>query len=132
MGIDAGFDMVPRLSKGAEDQKNWQSFIKVIKERYQNDDLVEVKPNYLIFKAGEHPQLPFEGHKLLRFSSKISGNHGKAVEGYIVTVTLFAQASFGSRVQRWNEAADEQGFYSWPEIYDSIKSYKQVCYVYSM
>ena len=72
MGIDAGFDMVPRLSKAAVDKRNRQSFIKVIKERYQNDDLVEIKPNYLEFKAGEHPLLSFEGHKFLRFSSKIS------------------------------------------------------------
>ena len=81
MGIDAGFDMVPCLSKGAVDRRNWQSFIKTIKEHYQNDDLVEVKPNYIAFKAGEHPLLPFEGHKFLRFSSKISGSHAEGVEG---------------------------------------------------
>jgi hypothetical protein len=44
MGIGAEFDMVPPLSKGAVDRQNWQSFIKIIKEHYQNDDLVEVKP----------------------------------------------------------------------------------------
>ena len=93
--------MVPRLSKGAVDQKNWQSFIKVMKERYQNDNLVEIKPNYLIFKADEHPRLPFEGHKSLRFSSKVSGSHGKGVEKYIDEVTLVARVSFGSRVRRW-------------------------------
>ena len=87
MGIDAGFDMVPRLSKGAVDQQNWRSFVKFIRERYQNDDLVEVKPNYLKLKAGEHPSLPFEGHKFLRFSSKISGSHAKGVDEYIDTIT---------------------------------------------
>jgi len=127
MGIDAGFDMVPRLSKGAVDKQNWQSFIKVIKERYQNDDLVEIKPNYLKFKAGEHPLLPFEGHKFLRFSSKISGSHAKGVEEYIDTVTRVAQVSFGSRVRCWNEAADEWGFYNWQEVHTSIESYEQVC-----
>jgi len=76
MGIDVGSNMIPRLSKGAVDKQNWQSFIKVIKERYQNDDLVEIKPNYIEFKAGEHPLLPFEGHKFLRFSS---GSHAKGV-----------------------------------------------------
>jgi len=90
MGIDAGFDMVPCLSKGAVDKQNWRSFTKFIKERYQNDDLVEIKPNYLEFKAGEHPLLPFEGHKFLRFSSKISGSHAKGVEDYINTVTRVA------------------------------------------
>jgi len=101
MGIDAGFDMVPCLSKGAGDKQNWQSFIKVIKEYYQNDDLVEIESNYLKFKAGEHPRLPFEGHKFLRFSSKISGSHAKGVEKYIDTVTRVAQVIFGSRVQYW-------------------------------
>ena len=126
MGIDAGFDMVPRLSKGAVDKQNWQSFIKVIKERYQNDDLVEIKPNYLKFKAGEHPLLPFEGHKFLRFSSKVSGSLAKGVEKYIDTVAQVARVRFGSRVQYWNEAADRWGFYSWQEVNNSIESYKQV------
>ncbi|KAF4625252.1 hypothetical protein G7Y89_g12916 [Cudoniella acicularis] len=125
MGIDAGFDMVPRLSNGAVDRHNWQSFIKLIREHYQNDDLVEVKPNYLEFKAGEHPLLPFEGHKFLRFSSKTSGSHAKGVEEYIYTVTRVAQASFGSRVRYWNEACDEYGFYSWPEVHESFESYEQ-------
>ncbi len=48
MGIDAGFDMVPRLSKGAVDRQNWQSFIKIIRKRYENDDVVEVKPKYSV------------------------------------------------------------------------------------
>jgi hypothetical protein len=128
MGIDAGFDMVPRLSKGAVDRQNWQSFIKIIKEHYQNDDIVEVKPNYIVFKAGEHPLLPFEGHKFLRFSSKISGSHAKGVEEYIDTVTRVAKVNFGSRVRYWNEAADERGFYNWQDVHDSFKSYEQVCY----
>lgn len=98
MGIEAGFDMVPRLSKGALDRQNWQSFIIFIKECYQDDDLVENTPNYMEFKAGEHPLLPFEGHKFLRFSSKVSGSHAKGVSGYIDTVSRVAQIHFGSRV----------------------------------
>ena len=105
MGIDAGFDMLPPLSKGAVDKQNLQSFNKVIKERYQNDDLVEMKSNYLKFKAGEHPLLSFKGHKFLRFSSKISGSHAKGVEEYIDIVTGVAQVSFDSRVRCWNEVA---------------------------
>lgn len=127
MGIDAGFDMVPRLSKGAIDRENWQSFINVIKEYYQNDDLVEVKPNYIVFKAGEHPRLPFEGHKFLRFSSKTSGSHAEGVEQYIDTVTQVAQVRFGSRIRYWNEGLDEWGFYNWQEVNDSFESYEQVC-----
>ena len=132
MGIDAGFDMVPRLSKGVVDRHNWQSFIKVIKKHYQNDDLVEIKPNYLEFKAGEHLLLPFEGHKFLRFGSKISGSHAQGVDEYLDTVTRIARMSFGSRVRCWNEAADEWGLYSWQEVHASIKSYEQVCRILSM
>ena len=128
MGVDAGFDMVPRLSKGAVDRQNWQSFVEFIKEHYQNDDLVEVKPNYIVFKAGEHPLLPFEGHKFLRFSSKISGSQTKGVEKYLDTVTQVAKVRFGSRVRAWNEAADERGVYNWQEVRDSFQSYEQVCH----
>lgn len=128
MGSDAGFDMVPFLSKGAVDRQNWKSFIKIIKERYQDDELVEIKPNYLKFKAGEHAVLPFEGHKFLRFSSKISGSRAKEVKEYVDTVTRIAQLSFGSRARYWNEAAGEQGFYDWQKFHDSIESYEQVCY----
>jgi hypothetical protein len=127
MGIDAGFDMVPRLSKGEADRQNWESFINVIKEHYQNDDLVQIKPEYIVFRAGEHPRLPFDGHKFLRFSSKVSGGHAKGVKRYIETVTRVAKANFGSRIQYWNEALDERGFYNWQDVNDSFKSYKQVC-----
>ncbi|KAK4692657.1 hypothetical protein P7C71_g4588, partial [Lecanoromycetidae sp. Uapishka_2] len=125
MGIDAGFDMVPCLSNVAADKQNWDSFIKVIKSHYQDDELVEIKPNYLEFKAGEHPLLPFEGHKFLRFSSKISGGHPEGIEQYIDTVTRVAQDSFGSRIRCWNEAFDGWGFYDWQEVHTSIKSYEQ-------
>lgn len=125
MGIDAGFDMFPCLSKGAVDKQNWQSFIRTIKERYQNDDLVEIKPNYLKFKVDEYPLLPFEGHEFLRFNSKISGSDAQGVKEYIDTVTWIAQVSFGSRVRCWNEAADKWGFYNWQEVYNSTGSYEQ-------
>jgi len=132
MGIDAGFDMVPRLSSGAVDRQNWGSFIKIIKKHYQNDDRVEFKPNYIEFKIGEHPLLPFEGHKFLRFSSKTSGNHAKGADEYINTITRVAQLSFGSRIRYWNEAFDESGFYDWVEVHDSFESYEQVCTIRSI
>lgn len=67
--------MDPPLSKGAVDRHNWNTFIKFIKKHYEDDRQVEIKPNYINFKAGEHPKLHFEGHKFLRFSSKVSGSH---------------------------------------------------------
>ncbi|KAE9986982.1 hypothetical protein EG328_004114 [Venturia inaequalis] len=128
MGIDAGFDMVPRLSKGVVDIHNWGRFIESIKERYKDDTQVEIKPNYISFKAGEHPQLPFEGHKFLRFSPKISESTAAdtKVNSYIDTVTRIAQAHFASRIRCWQEGFDEFGTYDWKEVNESLKSYEQV------
>ncbi|KAI9653330.1 MAG: hypothetical protein M1829_001315 [Trizodia sp. TS-e1964] len=99
MGIDAGFDMVPRLSNGATDKKKWQSFIKSIQELYQNDDLVEAKPNYIVFKAGER---------------------------YLDEVTQVAKAHFGSRVHEWNDGTDIWRVYDWGEVIDSFQCYDQL------
>ena len=128
MGIDAGFDMVPRLTKGAVDLHNWEQVINLIKSHYKDDVRVEVKPNCILFKVGEHPSLPFEGHKLLRFSAKVSGSIAAAtgVEAYIKTVTRIVKAHFGSRVQYWNEGFDQYGHYDWDEVHESIRSYEQV------
>jgi hypothetical protein len=129
MGIDAGFDMVPRLSKGTADTQLWARFINAVKEHYKDDAQVEVTPNYILFKVGEHPNLPFEGHKFLRFSSKVSGQ--SRAWSYIDTVTGVAKANFGSRVQYWNEALDQSGRYNWREVHESIRSYDQVCILFS-
>ncbi|CZT11988.1 uncharacterized protein RAG0_15988 [Rhynchosporium agropyri] len=127
MGIDAGFDMYPRLSKGIVDRQNWGRFIDFIKEYYKDDTQVEIEPNYINFKAGEHPRLPFEGHKFLRFSSKVSGSTAADtnVDSYIDTVTRIAQTRFGSRIRFWHEGADEFGVYNWNEVYESLRSYEQ-------
>jgi hypothetical protein len=131
MGIDAGFDMVPPLSKGVVDRHKWNRFINTIKDRYKDDTQVEVKPNYINFKAGEHPMLPFEGHKFLRFSSKISGPRAAdtSVDSYIDIVTRVAKVYFGSRVQYWNECGDQYGHYGWKEVHESIRSYEQVSHI---
>ena len=101
----------------------------VLKERYENYDQVEIKPNYMLFKAGEHSKLPFEGYKLLRFSSKVSGNIARitGIEKYVDTVTLVAKLNFGSRVRYWNEACDQRGYYEWEDVNESFRSYEQVC-----
>lgn len=128
MGMDAGFDMVPRLTKGAVDTRNWEQFLELIKSHYKDDMRVERKQNYILFKAGEHPSLPFEGHKLLRFSAKVSGSIAadSGVEAYIDTVTRIAQVHFGSRVQYWHEGFGRYGHYDWDEVNDSLRSYEQV------
>jgi len=128
MGTDAGFDISPPLSKGFVDRQNWSKFIDFIKELYRGDSKVEIKPNYINFNAGEHPKLPLEGYKCLRFSSKVSGSTAAAsgVERYINTVTKIAQVHFGSRIQYWNEGADQYGIYDWNTVHRSIESYEQV------
>lgn len=124
MGVDAGFDMVPRLSRGAIDRQNWDQFISFIKDYYKDDFQVQVHPNYLEFKVGEHPRLPFEGHKFLRFSSRIIGD----VTDYVDVVRCVARVRFGSRIKPWSEAADQFGHYNWQEVHESIRSYEQVRY----
>ncbi|KAK7424096.1 hypothetical protein QQX98_000706 [Neonectria punicea] len=128
MGVDAGFDMVPRLTKAAVDQEVWERFIRSVKEHYEDDDRVEIKTNYLLFKVGEHPKLPFEGHKFLRFSSKISGRIAteSKVMDYIQTVYLLAKVDFGTRVRKWSEYSDQYGHYGWAEVNESIASYEQI------
>lgn len=127
MGIDAGFDMVPRLSRGTADTQNWGRFINVIKDHYKDDAQVETTTNCILFKVGEYPSLPFEGHKFLRFSSKVSGRIAteSRAESYINTVTALAKTNFGSRIQYWNEAFDQWGHYDWDEVNDSLKSYDE-------
>ncbi|KAI1185168.1 hypothetical protein F5B17DRAFT_409029 [Nemania serpens] len=126
MGADAGFDMVPRLSQGIEDRMKWEQFLNVVKQFYAGDERVEVGPRVIYFKAGEGPSLPIEGHKFLRFSSKITGRIAAetGVENYIRKVTALAMASFGCRIRRWDELRDEFGFYRWDFVNASFKSYK--------
>lgn len=128
MGVDAGFDMVPRLSRGVVDTSDWDSFISLLKRHYRDDPQVEIKPNYILFKAGEYPMLPFEGHKFLRFSSKVSGKIATetGVENYIDTIKRVARARWGSRVRYWHEGADQYGYYDWEEVHESFRSYEQV------
>ena len=81
--MNAGFDMVPALSDNDTDQQKWRNFLDAIRRHYHDDDTLAAQANYIEFKAGEHSLLPFEGHKFLRFSSKVSGRHAGNVEIYI-------------------------------------------------
>jgi hypothetical protein len=128
MGFDAGFDMVPQLSRTEADHKAWDLFIGMVKERYRDDERMEIKSNYVSFEAGEVPMLPLEGFKFKRFSSKVSGGIATAtgVWDIIETVARIAMSIFGSRVRYWCEGADDYGHYNWKEVRDSIKSYEQV------
>ncbi|KAF5682041.1 SET domain-containing protein [Fusarium circinatum] len=128
MGIDAGFDMVPQLSRTDTDYKAWDLFINMVKERYKTDKRMEINANYIFFNAGEGPILPFEGFKFMRFSSKVSGSTATTtgVWDIIQAVTQIAKSIFGSRVRDWSEAFDHYGYYKWDEVHASIKSYDKV------
>ncbi|KAI0447430.1 hypothetical protein F4803DRAFT_499645 [Xylaria telfairii] len=125
MGADAGFDMVPRLSQGNEDRRKWERFLEGLKQYYADDERVEFGPRVVQFKAGEWPSLPVEGHKFLRFSSRITGataaNTG--VDKYLREVRAFAKAVFGGRIRPWNELSDVGGFYRWDFVHATSKLY---------
>ncbi|KAF9763893.1 hypothetical protein IL306_002965, partial [Fusarium sp. DS 682] len=120
MGIDAGFDMVPRLSSGVDDQQDWDRFIEDVKILYKGDPVFKIHTNYVAFEAGEYPRLPLQGHKLLRFSSKLC----RGVDPYLMDVTDLARHHFGSRVRKWMDGV-EDSHYSWNEVNDSFKLYDQ-------
>ncbi|RWA09261.1 hypothetical protein EKO27_g5831 [Xylaria grammica] len=98
----------------------WAQFIDIIRKYYQDDDRIKLCNSYIEFESGEHPILPLDGYKFLRFSSKICGDG--TVTGYIRTVRHIAQTIFGLRVRPWTEAADEYGFYDWRDVHDSRRS----------
>lgn len=123
MGVDCGFDMVPPLTGLDSDTIRWRAFIEKIKEIFQNDPVVQLQPRFIEFQVGEHPLLPFEGHKFLRFSSKISGFRSAAAEPYIDDVYRLARTFFGEQVRFWHELNEGNGFYDWKAVHESFKSY---------
>nr|POE53543.1 hypothetical protein CFP56_28765 [Quercus suber] len=124
MGVDAGFDMVPRLTKGAEDKRDWDGFIQEVKNHYLFDGRMAIMSTHLLFDAGEQPTLPFDGHKFLRFSSKVSGS---STAGSIIrTISRIAETRFGSRICYWNEGADSYSFYDWLAVNASLMCYDKV------
>jgi len=128
MGADAGFDMVPRLTRSKNDMEKWKKFIKTIQKNYDDDEQVKVHEHYIEFEAGEHPTLPFDGFKFLRFSSKVTGSIAArtSVWKYIECVTGIARLFFGGRARSWSELRDEYGFYDWLDVHHSRKSYNKV------
>jgi len=43
MGMNAGFDMVPRLTKETVGTRNWEQFMKPIKSHYNDDLRIEIE-----------------------------------------------------------------------------------------
>ncbi|KAI2623100.1 SET domain-containing protein [Hypoxylon sp. NC1633] len=123
MGLDVGFDMVPPLSKETKDAQDWANFLHCVRGYYKDDPNVVTESHYITFEAGEHPMLPFEGHKFLRFSSNLTGSNATGVYEYIEMVTAMAKMIFGHRVYSWSEAADQHGFYGWDKVYSARKTW---------
>jgi hypothetical protein len=129
MGLDSGFDMVPRLGNSLADTKKWTGFVEDVKDYYRQDPKVEIKWNYVLFRAGKHILLlPTEGHKFLRFSSIISADlaNPKEARDYIKTVSMIAEMIFGSRILYWDADSGQQGKYDWNQVHASIRSYDDV------
>ncbi|KAJ5169589.1 uncharacterized protein N7500_002372 [Penicillium coprophilum] len=124
MGSYMGFDMVPRLSEGLLDKHNWEMFLTFTRERYQDDDQVEVKPNYIAFKFDSNLLLPFESHKFLRFGTMIPNEDSGKWRKYIDTVSRIATVCFESRAYCWDEGSGIPGHYGWDEVQQSIRSYE--------
>ena len=125
MGFDCGFDMVPRLTESDCDKIRWLAFIDELKEVYNKDPMFQVQPRVVEFQVGEHPRLPLEGHKFLRFSSKVSGPTTAAAEPYIRRIYHIARKNFGQRVQFWHEINDDFGYYDWNAVNESFQSYNK-------
>ena len=123
MGFDCGFDMVPRLNESKNNRDRWLVFIDVLKKMYNEDPVFQVQPRVIVFQVGEYPRLPLEGHKFLRFSSKVSGSNTAAAEPYIRQVYRVAREIFGQQVQFWHELHDNYGYYDWDAVNKSLEGY---------
>lgn len=76
--------------------------------------------------------MPLEGHKFLRFSSKVSGPRTEAAEPYVRQVYQLARRVFGQQVRFWHELYDRSGHYSWSAVNDSLESYHDSVGVFSL
>ena len=124
MGFDCGFDMVPSLTASEADTSRWLDFLDEIKATYRDDPTVLATPSVIEFRVGEHPCLPIEGQKFLRFSSKVNGSRTAAAEPYIRKVCAVARRHFGNQVQFWHELAEDYGHYGWSQVNESLQSYR--------
>ncbi|KAG6206016.1 hypothetical protein E4U35_002078 [Claviceps purpurea] len=121
LGLVMGFELVPPLTTREEDKFRWQEFLADFKQMHLRDPRVEWKDNYILFKFGERPMLPYEGHKFLRFSSE--GPEAIA-DKYVQNLHWFAKRHFGDRARFWDEMAGQSAHYPMDKVRKSWKSYK--------
>ncbi|KAG6090441.1 hypothetical protein E4U15_005033 [Claviceps sp. LM218 group G6] len=115
-----GFELVPPLTTREEDKFRWQEFLSDFKQMHLRDPRVEWKDNYILFKFGERPMLPYEGHKFLRFSSE---GHEAIADKYVQNLHWFAKRHFGDRARFWDEMAGQSAHYPMAKVRKSWKSY---------
>jgi hypothetical protein len=82
-----------------------------------------VKDNYAEFNVGDHPSLPFHGHKFLRYSFKVSSCRTMVAEAYIEGVFRIARSAFGNRIKFWHEWIEKYGCYDWEKVNASVATY---------
>lgn len=123
LGLVMGFELVPPLTTREEDKFRWQEFLSDFKQMHLRDPRVEWKDNYILFKFGERPMLPYEGHKFLRFSSE---GHEAIADKYVQNLHWFAKRHFGDRARFWDEMAGQSAHYPMDKVRKSWKSYKKV------
>ncbi|KAG6115185.1 hypothetical protein E4U14_001036 [Claviceps sp. LM454 group G7] len=120
LGLVMGFELVPPLTTREEDKFRWQEFLSDFKQMHLRDPRVEWKDNYILFKFGERPMLPYEGHKFLRFSSE---GHEAIADKYVQNLHWFAKRHFGDRARFWDEMAGQSAHYPMAKVRKSWKSY---------
>lgn len=127
--VYAGFDIVPRLSRDGKDKQDWEKFLNIVQEVYEDDPRVEVKANWIEFNVGEYALLPLEGHRFLRFSANIADStaNSTGTGKYIAIVGRIAKMVFGPRIHDWHEVSDGFGYYGWDIVNDNAtEMYREV------
>lgn len=152
---EAGFDLVPRLSRNDLDLALWDMFIANIWRIYGDAGAYRLQTTYscIKFYADNGLVLPFDGWKFLRFSSKIRGfsRYGDGerllptfggepplpsnepvpvymieAQTYLQKVVGLARAVFGTRARAWDTRSGTMGFYAADAAVRSIEAYYQV------
>jgi hypothetical protein len=132
----AGFDIVPRLTTSAFDRGRWRSFIEAVKRHYRladEKDLLTMTTQTIEFQIGDkqHLVLPIQGHKFLRFCSRLCPDESGLGVGLDFekigeirkTVAKIAVKHFHGRIICWNGSVGTKGNYSWEEVYETWRSY---------
>ena len=93
-GIDAGFDLSPPVDARNEGEVDaWHCFFRAVETEFEDDPKVSFQNGRLVFEAGEHPKLPFDGTSFRRFSAspRTSYHGGASPRTFCVAHALYNQ-----------------------------------------